>query len=145
MLLTMESQNSLKLEMSSLSGPGHSGAGQEPLNIRRAPTGSDLGSLEFTSLGSGKNIPQRNDSLSRLRLVSLSAHFFLRLTHDRFRFVFLLTSVSWSGVIFRWACTAPIMRTMSRGIMVMVNILFIRLQQTGNNLAGHCLYILSSR
>ena len=56
----MESQNWLYLEMPP---PGHSGAGQEPLNTRRAPTGSNLGFLGSGSLGSGKNKPQRNDAL----------------------------------------------------------------------------------
>jgi hypothetical protein len=56
----MESQNWLYLEMSP---PGHSVAGQEALNITRAPTGSNSGFLVSGSLGSGKNMPQRNDFL----------------------------------------------------------------------------------
>ena len=59
-LLTMESQNWLYLEMSP---PGHSGAGQEALNTTSAPTGSNLGFLVSGSLGSGKNMPHRNDFL----------------------------------------------------------------------------------
>ena len=58
----MESQNWLYLEMSP---PGHSEAGQEALNTTRAPTGSNLGFLVSGSLGSGKNMPQRNDFLQQ--------------------------------------------------------------------------------
>ena len=114
-VLTMESQNWLYLEMSPL---GHSVAGQELLNRSSAPTGSNFGFVGSGSFGSGKNNPQRKDSLQlkALYFIFVKCSYFLS-SSSLFS---VMTFTNSSLVILFWARAAPIMRRISMVDMMVV-------------------------